>query len=134
MERPSWDFIWSSFASTISQRSMDPNFKVGVVIVPEDNTGVLAIGYNGDQKGGENCRDSDDPGNSGFLHAEINALIKMDFNNPKRKKMYVTLSPCKMCAKAIINADIKEVYYIQEYRDDAGIKLLQNHGIKVSKI
>ena len=132
--RPSWDFIWSSFASTISQRSMDPNFKVGVVIVPEDNTGVLAIGYNGDQKGGENCRDSDDPGNSGFLHAEINALIKMDFNNPKRKKMYVTLSPCKMCAKAIINADIKEVYYIQEYRDDAGIKLLQNHGIKVSKI
>ena len=132
--RPSWDFIWSSFASTIAQRSMDPNFKVGVVIVPEDNTGVLAIGYNGDQKGGENCRDSDDPGNSGFLHAEINALIKMDFNNPKRKKMYVTLSPCKMCAKAIINADIKEVYYIQEYRDDAGIKLLQNHGIKVSKI
>lgn len=132
--RPSWDFIWSSFASTIAQRSMDPNFKVGVVIVPEDNTGVLAIGYNGDEKGGENCRDSDDPGNSGFLHAEINALIKMDFNNPKRKKMYVTLSPCKMCAKAIINADIKEVYYIQEYRDDAGIKLLQNHGIKVSKI
>jgi dCMP deaminase len=56
------------------------------------------------------------------------------FNNPKRKKMYVTLSPCKMCAKAIINADIKEVYYIQEYRDDAGIKLLQNYGIKVCKI
>jgi dCMP deaminase len=134
MERPSWDFIWSSFASTIAQRSADPNFKVGVVIVPEDNTGVLAIGYNGDQKGGENCRDSEEPGSSGFIHAEINALIKMDFNNPKRKKMYVTLSPCKMCAKAIINADIKEVYYIQEYRDDAGIKLLQNHGIKVIKI
>ena len=134
MERPSWDFIWSSFASTIAQRSADPNFKVGAVIVPEDNTGVLAIGYNGDQKGGENCRDSEEPGSSGFIHAEINALIKMDFNNPKRKKMYVTLSPCKMCAKAIINADIKEVYYIQEYRDDAGIKLLQNHGIKVSKV
>ena len=134
MERPSWDIIWSSFASTISQRSTDPFFKVGAVIVPEDNTGVLAIGYNGDHKGGPNCRESEESGSSGFIHAEINALIKMDFNNPKRKKMYITLSPCKMCAKAIINADIKEVYYTQEYRDNTGIELLTQHGIKVVKI
>jgi dCMP deaminase len=131
--RPSWDFIWSNVAKTISERSSDPNFKVGAVIVPEDNTGVLSIGYNGDHKGGPNSRESEEPGNSGFIHAEINALIKLDFNNPKRKKMYVTLSPCKMCAKAIINADIKEVYYSEEYRDDSGIRLLEQHGIKCFK-
>jgi dCMP deaminase len=59
----------------------------------------------------------------------------MDFNNPKQKKMYLTHSPCKMCAKAIINADIKEVNYIEEYKNDlSGIELLIKHNIKVNKI
>jgi dCMP deaminase len=132
--RPSWDDIWSSFASTISQRSTDPLYKVGCVIVPEDNTGVLALGYNGDHKGGPNIRDSEISGQSGFIHAEINALIKMDYNNPKKKIMYVTLSPCYMCAKAIINAGVSEVRYTNEYRDRSGIELLEKHGIKITRL
>lgn len=135
MNRLSWDQVWSNFATTISQRSTDPKVKVGCVVVPFDNTGVLSLGYNGDEKGGSNLRDSESSGHSGFIHAEINALIKMDFNNPKPKKMYVTHSPCRMCAKAIINADIKEVIYIEEYKSDlVGIELLSKHNIKVHKI
>ncbi len=135
MNRLSWDQVWSSFAQTISQRSIDTKIKVGCVIVPFDNTGVLSLGYNGDHKGGSNERESNDTGFSGFIHAEINALIKMDFNNPKDKKMYLTHSPCKMCAKAIINANIKEVNYIEEYKSDTtGIDLLIKHGVKVNKI
>ena len=124
MNRPSWDEVWSSFANIIAKRSIDPRFKVGAVIVTEDNTQVLSIGYNGDQAGGSNEVESLEPGQSGCIHAEINALIKLDFNNPKKKKMYVTLSPCKMCAKAIVNANISEVVYIEKYRDDSGILLL----------
>lgn len=135
MNRLSWDQVWSSFALTISQRSTDPKIKVGCIIVPFDNTGVLSLGYNGDHKGGSNERESNDTGFSGFIHAEINALIKMDFNNPKDKKMYLTHSPCKMCAKAIINANIKEVNYIDEYKSDTtGIDLLLKHNIKVNKL
>ena len=73
--------------------------------------------------------DSEEPGQSGFLHAEINALLKLDYNNPKRKKMYLTLSPCQMCAKAIVNAGIDEVIYCQEYRDLAGVQILENSGV-----
>ena len=132
--RPSWPQIWASFASTISQRSVDPIYKVGCVIVPEDNTGVLALGYNGDHKGGPNQRVSEEPGQSGFIHAEINALIKLDYNNPKKKIMYVTHSPCIICAKAIINSNIAEVRYIERYRDTSGIELLEEHGIKTTKV
>lgn len=131
--RPSWDQVWSSFALIIAQRSIDPRFKVGAVIVTEDNTQVLSIGYNGDQAGGSNVVESLEPGQSGCIHAEINALIKLDFNNPKKKKMYVTLSPCKMCAKAIVNANINEVIYVEKYRDDSGILLLLESGIDVRK-
>ena len=133
MSRPSWDEIWIEFAKTISKRSADPNFKVGCCIVTQDNTQVLAIGYNGDHKGGNNERESLEPGGSGFIHAEINALIKLDYNNPKQKTMYITLSPCKHCAKAIINGGIDKVVYLNTYRDTSGLNLLQNHGVEIAK-
>lgn len=129
--RPSWDQIWMDFAHTISKRSIDPRFQVGSVIVTEDNSQVLAVGYNGDHRGGPNEVESAEPGMSGLLHAEVNCLIKCDFNHPKKKKMYLTLSPCKMCAKAIINGGITEVIYSEEYRDRSGIELLISSGIKV---
>lgn len=132
--RPSWDSIWSQFALSISQRSVDPKHKVGAIIVSYDNTQVFAVGYNGDQKGGPNRRECLDDGQSGFIHAEINALIKCDYNAPKRKKMYVTLSPCEVCAKAIINAGIQEVIYIEKYKCGSGIDILKNAGIKVRMI
>ena len=133
-KRPSWDQVWSDVVFNISRRSPDPSFKVAAIVVTEDNTQLLSLGYNGDHAGGPNCRESDNPGDSGFIHAEVNALIKLDFNSPKRKKMYVSLSPCKMCAKAIINARIDEVIYIDQYRDLSGVELLQNAGIKVRQL
>jgi len=131
--RPSWNEIWIDFAHTIARRSYDPRHQVGAVIVTEDNSQVLAVGYNGNYKGGPNAVESDIPGESGMLHAEINALLKMDYNNPKKKIMYVTLSPCRMCAKAMINAGIECVIYNEEYRDPSGINLLCDAGVEVSR-
>jgi dCMP deaminase len=132
-KRPSWNEIWIDFAHTIARRSYDPRHQVGAVIVTEDNSQVLAVGYNGNYKGGPNAVESDIPGESGMLHAEINALLKMDYNNPKKKIMYVTLSPCRMCAKAMINAGIECVIYNEEYRDPSGINLLCDAGVEVSR-
>ena len=129
--RPSWDKIWTDFAKLIASRSTDPTFQVGCCIVTQDNTQVLAIGYNGDHKGGPNERESMEPGHSGFIHAEINALIKMNYNNPKKKTIYLTLSPCKSCCKAIINGGIDRVVYTKAYRETSGIELLQKAGIEV---
>ena len=132
--RPDWDIIWSDFAENIANRSVDSKYKVGAVVVNAENTQVLSIGYNGDQKGGPNRRQSQETGKSGFIHAEINALIKMDYNNPCDKKMYLTLSPCEVCAKAIVNADIKEVIFNELYGDGCpGIDILIDAGIKVRK-
>ena len=129
--RPDWDTIWIEFSQSIARRSIDPKYKVGAVIVTDDNTQVLALGYNGDHKGGPNSRESMQNGHSGLIHAEINALIKCDYNNPKNKKMYVTLSPCEVCAKAIVNSGIKEVIFLERYRDTKGICILKDSGIVV---
>jgi len=131
--RPSWDSVWASVAMAISRRSYDPRYQVGALVVTSDNTQVLSVGYNGNYSGGPNKVESEIPGQSGFIHAEINCLLKMDYNDPKTKVMYLTLSPCRMCAKAIINAGISELIYLDEYRDTAGLDILEEVGIKCRK-
>ena len=131
---PTWDDIWMDFAHSIARRSYDPRFQVGSVVVTEDNTQVLAVGYNGNYAGGPNEVESDAPGMSGMIHAEINALLKMDYNNPKNKKLYLTLSPCRYCAKAIVNAGIDEVIFKEEYRDLSSLKILDHADVKWRKV
>ena len=109
--RPEWDEVWMKFAETIATRSHHPKWKVGAVIVTSDNTQVLSLGYNGNAAGLENWPKSTMPGECGLIHAEINALLKLDYNNPKEKVMYVTLSPCEQCAKAIVNSGIKTLVF-----------------------
>ena len=130
-KRPSWDNVWMSFAHLIAARSYDPRHRVGSVIVTDTNTQVLAVGYNGNYSGGPNEVESIQPGHSGMIHAEINALIKLDYNNPNRKIMYLTLSPCRACSKAIINGGISEVVYDEAYRNTTGLDLLREAGVKV---
>lgn len=131
INRPSWDKIWMTMAETIALRSHHPTFKVGALIVTSDNTQVLSLGYNGNASGMSNVPQSEEPGCSGLLHAEINALLKLDYNNPKDKIMYLTLSPCEYCAMAIINSGIKEVVYKNKYRCEEGIKILKTSNINV---
>jgi len=131
MKRPTWDEIWMRTAEILSERSYDPRHQVGAVVVTDDNTQVLAVGYNGNYAGGPNEAESLSPGESGMLHAEINALLKLDYNNPKKKKMYVTLSPCRMCAKAIINAGISEVIFKTYYRDASSVEILKSQKVLV---
>jgi len=121
-------------AETIALRSHHSEFKVGALIVTSDNTQVLSLGYNGNAAGMSNVPKSESPGCSGLLHAEINALLKLDYNNPKDKVMYLTLSPCEYCAKAIVNSGIKKVVYKKDYRNLDGISILKRAGIEVERI
>jgi len=132
--KPTWDQIWMLLAESVSDKSHDPRTKVGSVIVTEDNTCVLGLGYNGAEKGGKNEPDSLEPGKSGFIHAEANALLKFNFGDYRNKKMYVTCAPCVVCARMIINADIKTVVYRYEYRDKTGLEILEKSGINLVRV
>ena len=132
--RPTWDEVWNSVVHEIAERSVDDRLKVGAIVVTTDNTQVLAVGYNGNYSGGPNEAESSAPGESGLLHAEINALLKLDYNNPKEKKIYVTHFPCRMCAKAIVNSGVKHVIYSQDYRDMTSEDIFKDAGVTVRKL
>lgn len=126
--------FYMRIANEYAQRSHDPKYKVGCIIVTEE--GIIYPGYNGDEIGGSNQRDSMDGGDSGFIHAEINSMIKFNPSLHKNCKMYVTLNPCKVCARTIVNTQsISEVYYSELYnRDLVGIDILKKAGIWVQYI
>jgi dCMP deaminase len=118
-------------AKEIARRSHDRRLKVGCIIVSEDNTTMLSVGYNGNAAGLDNEPESDEPGKSQLIHAENNALIKAPFHFPLKKHLYVTHSPCKDCSKLIINARISRIVYGDLYRDTSGLDLIKRSGIEV---
>ena len=69
------------------------------------------------------------------LHAEMNAISFAAKHgiNTNGCTLYVTLSPCIICANLIIQAGIKEVVYREEYRITDGIEHLKSNNIKVRK-
>lgn len=129
MNRPGWNDVWMRVARLIAERSIDPRLKVGCVIVDQENRSVLGLGYNGDEAGGPHVVDSTEPGQSGFVHAEINALIKA--HAVYGATMYVTHSPCAVCARAIVNSHIGSVIYGERYRDGRGVEILKSAGVQV---
>ena len=128
-KRPTYGRIYMDFARSLARRSTCRRAQVGCVVVSADNHRVLAIGYNGNYRGGPNDCDSSEPGRCGCLHAEDNCLLKMDYNDPARKVLYTTTSPCNYCAKRIINAGISFVYYGILYRDRQGLDILNQAGV-----
>ena len=109
--------------------------QVGALIV-KNNT-IISDGYNGTPSGFTNgCEDEDGNTHWYVLHAEANALLKvvLSTQNAEDGTLYITLSPCKECSKLIIQAGIKRVVYLNEYKDTAGIDFLKEFGIELKHI
>jgi dCMP deaminase len=122
--------VYMRMAEELAKRSTCARLQVGSVITTPDLTQVLGIGYNGNARGLPNRCDSNQPGNCGCIHSEQNALIKAGAGLPG-KVMFVSASPCVMCAKMIINTNVGRVYYREAYRDPAGLDVLRQAGVEV---
>jgi dCMP deaminase len=134
-ERPSFQQIYMTLAFRLSERSTCKRLKVGTVITSTDFRKVLAVGYNGNATGLPNECDRDEPGNCGCLHSEDNAVINCDSPRHVEKLVFVTNLPCVMCAKRLINlGNVKQVFYVEDYRVKDSLELLRQAGIGVTQI
>jgi dCMP deaminase len=122
--------VYMRMAEELAKRSTCARLQVGSVITTGDLTQVLGIGYNGNARGLPNRCDSTQAGACGCIHSEQNALIKAGAQLPG-KVMFVSASPCVMCAKMIINTNVTRVYYREAYRDPAGLDVLRHGGVEV---
>lgn len=69
------------------------------------------------------------------LHAEMNALAKVSSSSESSQNsiMFSTHAPCIHCAKGIFQAGIKNLFYRETYRDQAGLEFLEKGGIIVNR-
>ena len=109
--------------------------KVGAIIVK--NRMIISDGYNGTPSGFENnCEDEEGNTKWHVLHAEANAILKCATSTQSAEgaTLYITLSPCQDCSKLILQAGIKRIVYIQQYRDRSGLEFLEKSGIEIHQI
>jgi dCMP deaminase len=108
--------------------------QVGAVMVTPNSTTLT--GYNGTPSGTDNlCEDTQGKTKLEVLHAELNCLLKAakEGVSVTGSTLYVTLSPCMQCSAMLLQAGVKRIVYLEEYRDLSGIDYLDSHGVEVDK-
>jgi len=131
-------------ASIYAELSYARRLKVGAIIVKDNR--VISIGYNGTPPGWDNdCEQVIRRYENGkeeletkpeVIHAEANAIAKLarSQESGEGSDMFITHAPCIECAKLILTAGIKKVYYRQVYRNEDGIKLLKKSGVEIERV
>ena len=131
--RKTWNEYFMDVAELVSTRSTCDRLHVGAVIVQDKN--IIATGYNGSPKGMPHCDEVGHEMENGHCvrttHAEQNALIQAAKHGHKTNEstLYITHSPCYTCAKLIITAGIKNVYFKNLFRESKGIDLLTKSNV-----
>ncbi|MBD3296282.1 MAG: cytidine deaminase [Candidatus Omnitrophica bacterium] len=146
MTRPSWDRYFLNIAELVATRSTCLRRQVGAVAVKEKQ--ILATGYNGAPTGIEHCdrvgclrQQMKVPSGERHelcraLHAEQNAFLQAAKHGVSLhgSTLYITVQPCSICAKMIINAGIKKVVVSGEYPDEFAGRFLEEAGIKITVV
>lgn len=124
----------------ISELSTATTKKVACMALHKNFTKIASFGYNGSYAGASinpttgTEEDSLVPGESGFIHAEVNMIAKFREIDPENYIILLTLSPCKMCTKILVNSGFKYVFWIEDYREQSHLSIFDECGIRYGNI
>ena len=133
-----WDRRFLATAAFFSTWSKDPSTKVGCVIVDSER-GILSTGFNGFPRGIE---DTEERLNNRELkyqivcHAEQNAILQAAYHGVsiQGSVLFCTNFPCVICSKMLINAGIRQIFYLEGYPDSLSETMLNESGMELHRI
>ena len=135
MRKP-WDQYFLEIASLVAERATCPRRHVGCVLVREKH--LIATGYNGSVQGQPHCTEVgclvDATGSCRrTIHAEKNALLQAAAQGiaVAGSTAYITDTPCRDCAMALVQAGVIAVQIGRPYRR-GGLEVLEVAGIPVT--
>lgn len=114
--RPSWEEYALMLAETAAQRSEDPFFKVGAVVLRPDNS-VAGVGYNGAPAGVDIDWSDRDARRPFVVHAEMNAMRYCSRSEVVGGLIAVTHTPCVHCMPMIAGYGIKRIVFRIQWED-----------------
>lgn len=141
-----WDSRFMEMAHVIAgwTSCYRPGRSIGCVIVKDKR--IMTTGYNGAPAGLKTCRERGEcmrdrlgiqSGTRAELcyaiHAEQNAIIQAAKVGVSTEgaTIYITLQPCVICAKMLVNAGITRIVHRGEYPDPLSQSILAEAGIEV---
>ena len=142
MTRPESDEYFLKIASVVAERATCRRHHVGAVAVRGKH--ILATGYNGAASGLKDCLelgclrdDMNIPSGTRHevcrgIHAEQNVIIQAALHGVSLEgaTIYVTHTPCILCAKMLVNAKIKRFVTFGKYADDSFRDLFKEANIE----
>lgn len=138
-KRIPWDQYFMAQALLLSLRSTCTRLEVGATLVKDRR--IIAGGYNGSVSGDTHCIDHGCYVVEGHcirtIHAEMNALLqcaKLGISTDQ-SEIYVTHFPCLHCTKALLQAGVKKIHYLNNYHNDPyALDLIKRVGASVHQV
>tara|TARA_B100000035_G_scaffold37390_1_gene28239 strand:+ start:1300 stop:1710 length:411 start_codon:yes stop_codon:yes gene_type:complete len=120
--RPSWDEYFKQIVKITSFRSPCERLKVGCLLVKDNR--IISQGYNGFLSGAPHESIVRDNHEQATVHAEQNAVADCAKRGVSclGSTAYITHFPCINCMKILCASGIKDIRYIDDYRNDEIVK------------
>ena len=120
--RLSWNEYFAKIVKTTSERSPCERLKVGCLLVKDNR--IISQGYNGFLPGCPHNSIIRQNHEQATVHAEQNAISDcakrgVSCNNATA---YITHYPCIICTRLLLAAGIKEIKYLEDYKNDNLVK------------
>lgn len=122
MNIPTWDEYFKRLVEMTSTRSKCERLQVGCILVRDNR--IISQGYNGHLPGLKHESIVRNNHEQATLHAEQNALVDCAKRGVSCDKCtaYVTHYPCIICCRLLLASGIKEIKYLNDYKNDELVK------------
>lgn len=116
-DRITWEKYFSELALLVSKRSPCHRLHVGCVFVKDNH--IISTGYNGFLPGAAHNSIVVDGHEQATVHAEQNCIADCARRGVSTEgaQAWVTHFPCIGCFKSLVAAGVKEIYYMEDYRN-----------------
>lgn len=120
--RPTWDEYFKNIVRVTSTRSPCDRLQVGCLLVKDNR--IISQGYNGFLPGAPHKSVIRDGHEQGTVHAEQNAVCDCAKRGSscEGSTAYITHFPCVICTRILLASGIKEIKYIEDYKNDDLVK------------
>lgn len=135
MERPSWDDYFKEIVLVTKKRSACERLQVGCLLVKDNR--IISAGYNGFLPGCPHKSIVRNNHEQATIHAEQNALADCAKRGVSclNSTAYITHYPCIICCRLLLAAEIKEIKYIEDYKNDELVDVFcKQCDVKITKL
>jgi dCMP deaminase len=117
-ERPTWLEYFKSIVELTASRSSCERLNVGCLLIKDNR--IISQGYNGFLPGCPHKSHVVNNHEMATIHAEQNTIVDCAKRGVSCYECdaYITHYPCLNCTKLLLAAGIKNIFYINDYKND----------------